>query len=82
MGTYLIKRINQDGPEFHDYTYAIVCDGEVVGEFGHDYRNDEKWLTIKGVTQTITNDLLEGGGPEPLRVSKAGSTLLDRLLAG
>jgi hypothetical protein len=55
---------------------------DIVAEFGHDFRNDERWLTINGVTKPILEDvdLLSGGGPEPLVVSQPGALYLDKVL--
>jgi hypothetical protein len=51
-----------------------------LAEFGHDFRNDERWLIINGETMSVGDKVLSGGGPQPTVVSDAGEKLLDRLL--
>jgi hypothetical protein len=47
--------------------------------YGHNFRDDDQWLVIRGKTTSIAKNLLEGGGPQPLVVSAADVKVLDRL---
>jgi hypothetical protein len=78
--SYRVERLGRDGHPPQNYTYAIWRGDERVAEYGHDFRNDERWLVIGGKTSTVSVDPLEGGGSQPLVVSQAGVKLLDGLL--
>lgn len=68
--------------EFGRYRFAIARDGVQVAEFQHSHRNED-WQIRIGTSGAWLDcdDILEGGGPLPLAVNKAGAKLLDRLLA-
>jgi hypothetical protein len=85
MSKYRVEYLDRDGPYPQDYRYAIWRGKEKVAEFGHDFRNDERWLIVGSVTKLDSTrlydiEMLTGGGDEPLVVSEAGTKLLDWLL--
>jgi hypothetical protein len=80
MPKYRAEYLGRDGSSPQNYRYAIRRGATLVAEYGHDFRNDEKWLEIDGKTIAVDESLLSGGGPEPLVVSESGSKLLDHLM--
>lgn len=67
---------------FSNYTYEIRLAGRRVAEFQHNFRGEEHMLRVGafGAWEPFEN-ILEGGGPQPLRVSAYGATQLRRRLA-
>jgi hypothetical protein len=74
----VIYRIEQDDStkrkSFGPYTYRIYEDDRLVAKYWHDYRGDDHGIEF--VTGTVGDfpfprmtDFIEGGGPEPLRLS-------------
>lgn len=80
MNKYRAEHLGREGASPQNYRYAIWQGAKRVAEFGHDFRNDERWLIVKGTAVAVVIDLLAGGGPQPLVVSEAGAELLDNLL--
>ncbi len=79
---YRAEFLGRDGPSPQNYRWAIWRGSTLVAEYGHDFRNDERWLVVHGVTKPILEDvdLLSGGGSEPLIVSEPGVRFLDKML--
>lgn len=72
--------------EFGAYRYNIYRDGALVARYGHDHRADEHWIDFADgrrdewpVGRSV--DFLEGGGPELLRLTRAGERYMDVKLA-
>jgi hypothetical protein len=80
MEKYRVEHLGREGVTPQNYRYAIWLGPRKVGEFGHDFRNDERWLVVNGRTETVVVNFLAGGGPQPLVVSNDGVRLLDALL--
>lgn len=64
------------------YLYEIRRDGRAVAELWHNHRNEDHMArrSTLGAVWEDFEDILEGGGPEPLSVSATGTTLLLRYL--
>ena len=73
--TYKIEQDDKKRESFGEYKYRIYQDDVLIAHYWHDYRGDdhgidfvngpsEKWPVGRMV------DFIEGGGPEPLRLSK------------
>ena len=77
---YQVEQLGRSGPEPQSYNYAILTKGRIVTEYGHDFRNDERWLIARGRTHVVDISMLEGGGPKPLTVTAEGVDFLDRVL--
>jgi hypothetical protein len=80
MSKYRVEHLGRSGPYPQTYRYAIWRGTDRVAEFEHDFRNEDRWFRIGSVITPCEIDVLSGGGPQPLEVTVAGSTLLDRLL--
>jgi hypothetical protein len=66
-----------------NYRYRIYKDGALVAHYWHDYRGDEHGIEfVKGTGEHgpvgRMTDFLEGGGPEPLKLSERGVTYMDQ----
>jgi hypothetical protein len=71
-------RIEQDDSSnrasFRPYTYRIYQDDRLIARYWHDHRGDEHGIEFVGGTREDWPvgrmiDFVEGGGPEPLRLS-------------
>lgn len=62
-----------------DYDYKVYRDGRQVGTIWHDIRLDEWGIKLNGHNVQFSNiqltQALEGGGPEPLQLTKIGKEL-------
>jgi hypothetical protein len=76
-----IVRCGQDKP-FGNYRYRIQLDGNVVAEIEHSYRGDENFMRSPGGNWEATDRSLEGGGPEPIRLTKSGMRDLSKMVGG
>jgi hypothetical protein len=83
VAAYRAEYLGRDGPTPQNYRWAIWRGETKVAEFGHDFRNDGRWLIINGATKPILEDvdILTGGGPEPTVVSEGGRRFLDKMLS-
>ena len=74
----MIYRIEQDDStkreSFSEYTYRIYGDDRLIARYSHDHRGDDHGIEF--LTGTAGDwpfprmtDFIEGGGPEPLRLS-------------
>jgi hypothetical protein len=67
---------------FTFYLYEIHEDGRRVAEFRHSHRNEDHQIRRSSLTEWEEfDDILEGGGPQPLRVSASGADALSQYLA-
>jgi len=80
-------RIEQDDSTkrqgFAPYTYRIYDDERLIARYWHDFRGDEHEINfIDGKNERWPVgrmiDFVEGGGPEPLRLSERAVAYLDR----
>lgn len=79
-------RIEHDDPAKREtlgqYTYRIYQDDRLVARYWHDCRGDEHGIEfMNGISadslgERVT-DFIEGGGPEPLRLSKQAVAYLN-----
>jgi len=77
-------RLTHDGRKaeepFANYLYAVFDDGRRVAEVTHTCRGDELSMRLVGGDWVDAQDrIITGGGPEPVRLTKAGEQLLDKL---
>jgi hypothetical protein len=64
------------------YLFEIRQDGRKVAEIKHNHRGEDHYIRRSSLRAWEEfDDVLEGGGPEPLRLGKAGRDLLIRYLA-
>ena len=68
--------------EFGARRFNIYRGDALVARYGHDHRLDEHWIDFADgrsdewpVGRSV--DFLEGGGPEPLRLTRAGERYMD-----
>jgi hypothetical protein len=80
-------RIEQDDSSnresFRAYTYHIYDGDSLIARYWHDYRGDEHGIEfVNGPNEGWPGgrmiDFIEGGGPEPLRLSDAAMAYLDK----
>jgi hypothetical protein len=65
------------------YLYLIQSSGRAVAELWHNHRGEEHMIkrsSLGGQWEGFEN-ILDGGGPEPLRVSAWGAEVLSKYLA-
>jgi len=67
--------------DFSPYLYRVLRGDECVAEISHTYRGDEHFLRKPNGEWQSSDRLIEGGGAEPLRLSKTGIVAVERLLA-
>ena len=71
----------REAGDFSPYLYRVLRRDECVAEISHTYRGDEHFLRRPNGEWQPSDRLIEGGGPEPLRLSKAGVRAVEKLLA-
>lgn len=83
MSVFEVIRRGRDGDKaFAPYLYEIRQDGRKVAEFRHNHRGEDHAIRRSSLARWEEfDDILEGGGPEPLRVSASGADALSRYLA-
>ena len=78
-------RIEQDNStkrrSFAEYTYRIYDGDRLIARYCHDHRGDEHAIEfVDGRSESWPvgrmNDFIEGGGPEPLRLSERAMAYL------
>ncbi|MCY1032919.1 hypothetical protein OV207_15720 [Corallococcus sp. BB11-1] len=78
-----VKQVGHGREPFGDYHYEIFREGTLVARYAHDYRGDGTWIVFVGGRKEASpgvREFLEGGGPQPLRLSdKAVRFLTARL---
>ncbi len=83
-------RIEQDDSNqresFGPYTCRIYDGDRVIARFWHDYRGDDHGIDLLCGSKldwpfARMTDFIEGGGPEPLRLSARAITYLQACLA-
>lgn len=71
----------ENGEPFSNYLFDVFRDGHKVAELSHDYRGDEHWMRLPGGSwKTLSDRIIEGGGSQPLALSKAGIEVVDQLV--
>ena len=65
---------------FHHISIASFAEIN-VSPISHTYRGDEHFLRKPDGEWQSSDQLIEGGGPEPLRPSTAGVRAVEKLLA-
>lgn len=68
---------------FGNYRYRIYKRDVLVAHYWHDYRGDEHGIEfVKGTEDHCPvgcmTDFLEGGGPEPLKLTERGVAYMDQ----
>jgi hypothetical protein len=66
---------------FEPYSYLIYEDDRRIAKYWHDYRGDEQRIEfLDGRGDDLPfgrmTEFIEGGGPEPLRISERGRAYL------
>jgi len=66
-----------------NYRYRICKDGALVARYWHDFRGDEHGVEfVTGISDSWPvgrmTDFLEGGGPEPLKLSERAVAYMDQ----
>jgi len=79
---------HEDSPResFGNYRYCIYKGDRLVARYWHDFRGDEHGIDfVSGESESWPVgrmiEFLEGGGPQPLRLSARAITYLDSKLA-
>ena len=81
MSELTVVYAGREGADFSSYLYRVLRDDECVAEISHTYRGDEHFLRKPTGEWQSSDRLIEGGGPEPLRLSEPGARAVERLLA-
>ncbi len=71
----------REAGDFSPYLYRVFRGDECVAEISHTYRGDEHFLRKPHGEWQSSDRLIEGGDPEPLRLSKTGVRAVEKLLA-
>lgn len=84
--TFRIERDDAPRESFGEYRYLIYRGGTLIARYWHDYRGDEHGLEFLNgkidmwpVGRMI--DFLEGGGPQPIMLSKRAEAFIKERLA-
>ena len=64
---------------FGCYRYEVLRSGKLLVEIEHLYRGDEFFMRVPFGQWQATSRSLEGGGFEPLRLSKSGIDDIKRM---
>jgi hypothetical protein len=67
MSKYRAEYLGRSGPYPQTYRFAIWLDADKVAEFEHDFRNDDRWFLINGVTTPCEIDALPAVAHSSLR---------------
>lgn len=81
---YRVERDDRKRDQFGEYRYCVYRRDKLIAYFWHDHRGDEfGLLRIDGRDAPMpfgrSTDFLEGGGPEPLRLTEGAIKHLDKL---
>jgi hypothetical protein len=79
-GKYRVRYRGREGSPPQNYLWEISTADRKVAEYGHDFRNDGRWILLNGREIAVVIDFFIGGGPQPLLISEEGEKLLDQLL--
>lgn len=78
----VIHRGRESDAAFARHLYEIRKNGRKVAEFSHSYRNEDRAIRRSSLDRWENfESILEGGGPQPLRVSAIGMVILTKYLA-
>lgn len=82
--SYSIERDNSRKREdFDEYRYRILQNGHFMASYWHDYRGDDHGLVfVDGAIESWPvgrmTDFVEGGGPQPLKLTEKAVAFLER----
>jgi hypothetical protein len=84
--SYEVVQDDSKRESFAEYKYRIYRDGQLIARYWHDYRGDEHGIDFINGTGELgpvgrMTDFIEGGGPQPLVLSKRAIAYLDGKLA-
>lgn len=84
MSSFTVRHDGRDGEQpFSNYLYAILKDDRLVAQVSHTYRGDEHFIRlVGGEWRELPERIVDGGGPEPLRLTKSGNRLIETLAGG
>jgi hypothetical protein len=78
--SYKIIHRGRAGPDpFSDYLYEVLLDDCTIAEISHSYRGEDFHVRKPHGDWIAIDRIIEGGGPEPLRLSSQGEEVIDRL---
>lgn len=84
--TFRVERDNAPRESFGEYRYRIYRGDTLIARYWHDYRGDEHGIDFLNgkfdmwpVGRMI--DFLEGGGPQPMVLSKRAEAFIEERLA-
>ncbi len=91
---FRVERRSRSAERFSAHYYDIYCDDRLVAEYWHDHRGDDHGIRFLGREKAYpfrhskeeyplfgrSRDFLEGGGPEPLRLSDRAIAYLENEL--
>jgi len=82
MNELSVVHAGREGAEpFSNYFYRVFRGERCVAEISHTYRGDEHFIRKPGGEWQSTDQLIEGGGPQPLRLSNVGVQTVEKLIA-
>jgi hypothetical protein len=73
--SFTIEQTEEQRTSLGNYTFRIYEDGRLLAHYWHDFRGDEHGIEfVGGVKESWPvgrmTDFIEGGGPQPLTLSK------------
>lgn len=80
--SFTVKQVANDPGQGGNYNFEIYAGRTLVARLWHDYRGDEYGIVFPDGSKDDSpvggnsNAFLEGGGPQPLRLSAAAVTYL------
>ncbi len=91
---FRVEHRQRSAESFSAHYYDIYCDDRLIAEYWHDYRGDDHGIRFLGRERSYpfrsseedyplfgrAKDFLEGGGPEPLTLSKRAIAYLEKEL--
>ena len=77
----VVRAGREEAGAFSNHFYRVHAGDRCVAELSHTYRGDEHFLRKPGGDWRPTDRLIEGGGPQPLSLSKAGIKAIEGFLA-
>jgi hypothetical protein len=85
--SFSVKQLARDPEPFGHYRYEIYRGYVRVARYWHDHRGEEHGIEFLDGTREAWPvgrmiDFLQGGGPEPLRLSPAAVAWLEQRLRG
>jgi hypothetical protein len=82
QSTLRVERTGRVGSPPQDYGYAILRGSEHIGDYFHDFRNDERWFVIDGIRHTVRGTIqpIDWERGQPPAFTPEGERLFEELI--